>query len=420
MWLHLERVADTEASLAKLMPPVDKWGKEQYYHQRFLLPLIQKECEYFVDKGLKISPADVTNILFRCKMAFEFSDEKEYHKRVGGGSYVDESQFVVPWRDKTKGYQAIIEEYFERLKGFVQSQTLVTTVSYFDTPFGDVQAFFDGLFAKLSLPFVCFLKASQLVAKHQQYQPHLRQYNKKEAKNFFHSPSIGFATEGSMTYAYWYASAWLRTFFNMLRIASFIYRPQMDFGQSDVRLEAPTSPVLLNSGYLGVFSWDEDKREPWLKTPDGCLFLSYGYRGLAKMYIDDRTFGGIEKFFLENQKILDSLKNPWTERSVNDIQPTLDILSSATQIPDLGAKILLMYCSLEHLFVPKNVNSDNKKYIVGGIHALKPELLPWFNDLYKLRCAYAHKGFILKDDKTLSLVFKSMENVIALLLVKIS
>jgi hypothetical protein len=74
-------------------------------------------------------------------------------------------------------------------------------------------------------------------------------------------------------------------------------------------------------------------------------------------------------------------------------------LSSATQIPEVGAKILPIYCCLEHLFVPANVRRDNKKYIVGGINALRSDLLPWFDRLYDLRNGYAHKGFVLKTQK---------------------
>ena len=62
--------------------------------------------------------------------------------------------------------------------------------------------------------------------------------------------------------------------------------------------------------------------------------------------------------------------------TAREVAPAIDILSSATQIPDMGAKILLIYCCLEHLFVPRNVEADNKKYIVGGMNALAPRLLP--------------------------------------------
>ena len=138
------------------------------------------------------------------------------------------------------------------------------------------------------------------------------------------------------------------------------------------------------------------------------------------MLLQTSLFGSIEKVVLENKKIFDSLQNPWESKNLNDIAPTLDILSSVTQVADLGAKILLLYCCLEHLFVPKNIDSDNKKYIVGGINALKKDLLPWFNKLYKLRCTYAHKGFVLKDDQIIGLIIESVKNVITLLIAKLT
>lgn len=137
------------------------------------------------------------------------------------------------------------------------------------------------------------------------------------------------------------------------------------------------------------------------------------------MWLDTRTFNGIEKFLLDNKKVFELLKNPWDKQYLNDVSPTLDILSSATQIPDLGAKVLLIYCCLEHLFVPKNIVTDNKKYIVGGINALKSDLLEWFNRLYKLRCDYAHKGFIQRDEEVLGLVMESVRNVMKLLIAKL-
>jgi hypothetical protein len=183
---------------------------------------------------------------------------------------------------------------------------------------------------------------------------------------------------------------------------------------------APTSPVFLGDHSGGAYKWDEDKRESWAKIPDGCLFRSFGYRGLSKAWFDRRTFPSLEKFFRNQGKIFECLKNPWTTRNLTDVAPTLDILSSATQIPDVGAKILLIYCCLEHLFVPKNAKTDNRKYIVGGMNALAPQLLTWFNQLYDLRCDYAHKGFVLRDEGTMSLIMDSMKNVMALLIAKIS
>ena len=54
------------------------------------------------------------------------------------------------------------------------------------------------------------------------------------------------------------------------------------------------------------------------------------------------------------------------------------------------------------------------------MNALAPQLLSWFDRLYDLRCDYAHKGFVLRDDGTMALIMDSMKNVMALLVAKLS
>jgi hypothetical protein len=138
------------------------------------------------------------------------------------------------------------------------------------------------------------------------------------------------------------------------------------------------------------------------------------------MWLDIRNFSKVKRFMLDHRAIFDHLKNPWNATNTGDVAPTLDILSSATQIPDLGAKILLIYCCLEHLFVPEQAGAENKKYIIGGLKALKPQLSSWFDKLYQQRCEYAHKGFVLRTDETWKLISDSMTNVMSLLVAKLS
>lgn len=422
----LFKEAEREVALAMQMPLENKYSEKQYYHPRYLLRLTLEECKLFEERGLKISPADVINILFKCKILFAVSNENEYDQRSGGKSFVDEYSFVVPWEKRSENLNTLIEEYFDRLETFLKERILVTEISAFrdpeistpNLPELSTQDFFEDLFKKLDLPFSPFFKGDHLIQKHQSLEPGRKTYTKEDAEKFFLASAIGYTSFGSETYCYLYSISWLRAFFNLLRIAGFIYPGQIDFGQENVPFKAPTSSVFLGTHSLSMFCWEEDKREPWAKTPDGSLFLSFGYRGLSDMWLDRRTFGGIEQLFIENKQIFDELHNPWTTRCLKDIVPTLDILSSATQIPDVGAKILQIYCCLEHLFVPKNVNRDNKKYTVGGINALRPDLLPWFNDLYKVRCMYAHQGFVVRDKETHGLVVTSMKNVMALLIAK--
>jgi hypothetical protein len=185
-------------------------------------------------------------------------------------------------------------------------------------------------------------------------------------------------------------------------------------------MEPPTYPVFLGTHSFGSYQWREDEKESWQKLPDGCLFRSWGFRGLSNMWLDFRNFQAMKQFMVDHKYIFEQLRNPWSDRSVKEVAPILDILSSATQIPDLGAKLLLIYCCLEHLFVPAQAGAENSKYIIGGLNALKPGLRPWFDDLYDQRNQYAHKGFVLRNEKTLALIRDSVKNVMTLLVAKLS
>lgn len=419
--------AEKEVAIAIKMPLLNEWKKEKYYHTGNVVERLLDECFLFEEKNLKISPLDIFNILFTCKIFLSSKTEDEYHQRSGGDYFHEEYRFTIPWKDKDKSFDDLCIHYITQLDNLRKERVFLTEISSFKSieiscngsESRSLQIFFSELFKKLNTPYLPFFEGDDLIELHKKVEPNLSSYDNKKAKYLFHTPSFGHQRFGSEMYCRLYSSSWLRVFFNMLRISGFIYPGQIDFGQSSVSLRAPTSSVFLGTCTWGGYSWDEDKKEPWSKIPDGCLFLSFGYRGLSDMWIDERTFGGIEKFFIENKKIFECLKNPWSKRNLYDVMPTLDILSSATQIPDTGAKVLQIYCCLEHLFVPKNIVKDNKKYIVGAINALKPELLNWFNELYQLRCMYAHKGFVLRDEKTRSLITKSIQNTMILLVAKL-
>jgi hypothetical protein len=424
---EIEKESEKEVALAMKMPLLDQWKKDKYYHPENVVAKLLKECFLFEEKGLKISPLDIFNILFTCKIFLASKTENEYHQRAGGAYFHDEYRFTIPWKDKGTSFDDLCNQYLTRLDNLKKERVLLTQISSFKdigmslngSEAKTSQTFFIELFKKINIPYLPFFDGNHLIKLHKEIEPNLSSYDIGKAKYLFQPPSFGYKTFGSEMYCRLYSSAWLRVFLNMLRISGFIYPGQIDFGQSNVSIIAPTSPVFLSTSTWGGYSWDEDKKEPWSKIPDGCLFLSFGYRGLSEMWIDERTFGGIEKFFIENEKIFECLKNPWSKRNLYDVMPTLDILSSATQIPDTGAKVLQIYCCLEHLFVPKNIVKDNKKYIVGAINALKPELLDWFNELYQLRCMYAHKGFVLRDEKTRTLITTSIQNTMILLVAKL-
>ncbi|MDE2031293.1 MAG: hypothetical protein KGI58_03505 [Patescibacteria group bacterium] len=414
MYKLLEQEAETEVALAMKFELIDKYRQERYYNRRQLLTHFLEYFKVFQDKELQFTPIDVMNILFEAKLLFATQSEHEYEQRRGGGRFFEEPPFCFLWEEKEKSIEEVIKDHLHRIEYTLIERTLATVIRDFNThpDMGDVVVFFKNLFEKIKLPFE-FHSIENLPEKNIEEDSGYHEHQTEKAL-------ISFKITGSRSYVYFYAGAQLRTFLNMLRVAGFVYHAQIDFGMWKVEMIAPSTPYFLSTNEIGgVFSWEEDKKKPWEKIPDGCLFLSFGYRGLTTLFLDNRTFSGIEKFFLDNMIIFDKLKNPWDRNGINDIASSLDILSSATQIPDLGAKILQIYCCLEHLFVPKDIKKDNIKYIIGAINALRPDLIPWFTKLYKIRCDYAHKGYVQRDDKILSLVFESVNNTLVLLTSKL-
>jgi hypothetical protein len=421
-YAHIEKEAQTEFSRALEMPLKDKFDTDQYYSPRPLLKEFASEAEFLDKVGLKVLPAEVVHIVFRCKLLLAINNEQEFNQRSGLVSLFANRAIFPIWTDKGMKFDQLEDKYVSGLETDIRERTLLSHISSLNPDQlkpGSQQAFFEDLFSSLSVPFISFLD-EDLVKKHTQYEPGLRSYDSAEAREFFSAPSLGFKITGTNNYCFVRGSIWLRTFLNMLRIAAFIYPGQMEFDIGH-QMEPPTFPVFLGAHAHGSFQWNEDKKESWEKLPDGCLSRSWGFRGVSNMWLDLRNCPSIKEFMLTHKTIFERLKNPWNESNANDVAPTLDILSSATQISDLGAKVLLIYCCLEHLFVPAEAGAENSKYIIGGLNALKPQLVPWFRErLYVQRNEYAHKGFVLRDDKTLGLIKESMKNVMSLLVAKLS
>ena len=307
IYARLDEEANKEVSSSLKMPLIDQYHQKQYYQQSSKINIILSECESFEKLGLKFSPIDIINIFFRSKLLFATKSPDVYNQRVGN-SFHPNLEYRFDWNEKAKGIDLIIsEKHLELLDKSITEKTLITQISHFDSNNGDPREFFDGLFQKLGLSFVCFFDDDNLVQKHKEMERGLRDYNLQEAKKYFCSPSIGFTTTGSEVYVHLYASVWLRTFLNLLRIAGFLNPGSLYFGQK-LQITAPVYPVFLGKHATGVFCWDEDTKEPWEKIPDGCLFLSHGYRGLSAMTLDKRTFGRIERFFLETGRFLIILK----------------------------------------------------------------------------------------------------------------
>ena len=411
LYTQLETEAEKEVALAMQFAIKDQYHQERYYHMGSLLTPLVKEFQIFQVKGFKFTPIDIVRILFKSKLLYPCQTEKEYTQRAGS-SFSEDNCFIFSWEEERKQLvDEVTQKHLQQLSPTVIERTLASEITNFNTDqtMGSAKDFLDKLFIKLNLPFSAHIEDNTLpegVVDDGKYRQE--------------TGRIAFTTTGTNSYVYFYAQAYLRTFLNILRIAGFLNNGQVDFGMWRIVIMAPTGPWFLNTNQMsGGYSWEEDGKKPWEKVPDGCLFLSFGYRGISTLFLDNRTFAGIEKVFVDNSLIFKEISNPWNEKSITDIATSLDILSTATQMPDLGAKILQIYCCLEHLFVPKKVQKDNIKYIVGAINVLNPSLLPWFDKLYKLRCDYAHKGYVQKDDQTLFLVFESMGNTMALLTAKL-
>jgi hypothetical protein len=421
-YAHIEAEAQKEVALAMQKPLKDQYGTDQYHYPRLLLKEFQAECDRFEKAGIKVLPADLVDILFGCRLLRATKNEQEYRQRGGGSSPFGTRPNLPNWTDRTTPLDSLVEQYVNALEADIRERTLITHISSFNSGPQEAitqQSFFEDLFTALGVPLVAFLDSDHLIEKHQLLEPGLRTYDAATAKEFFSASSFGYTVRGTKSYCFWHGTAWLRTFLTVLRIAGFIHPGQREFTLGP-QMEPPTFPVFLGMHSHGSYQWDEDKKESWEKLPDGCLFRSFGFRGLSNMWLDLRNFPGIKKFMLNHKSIFDTLKNPWSLSNTNDVAPTLDILSSATQIPDLGAKILLIYCCLEHLFVPEEAGAENSKYIIGGLNALKPQLVSWFHRLYGQRCEYAHKGFVLRNDESFALISDSMKNVMSILVAKLS
>ena len=417
IYSQLNNVANSLFSKKKQISP-DCQSIQRYFTEK-LLPELTIECELFESKNIKISPLDIVNILYKCKLLKSCSTYEEYREKTVGYNLVDEFNFFIPWENRDKSEISLIETYFERLKSNLKTNTLIVEINSFNGADYEIQCFFDNLFERLNYPFTGFIESDKLS---EEYKTHtmILEAQLDNVKNYFSAPSIGFSIYGSTFYCRWYSNIWLKSFLSLLKIGGFVFPGQVEFGHNIASIQAPIYPVFLGSASKGCFIWDQDRVIPLIKIPDGCLSRSFGNRSITKMWLDIRTFNGIRGFIIENKPILDQLRNPWKRHNLDDVTPTLDILSSATQSTDIGAKILMIYCCLEHLFVPHSVRTGNKSYIVGGIYSLDTRLIEWFEELYIFRCNYAHKGYIKGDDKLLEFIKISISNTLRLLRLKLN
>lgn len=415
-YLNLNKIANGLFSEKKYFGLKTPLGQTSYIDE--LLPNLLTECEQFEKLNLKISPIDIVNILYKCKLVKASKTIEEYREKTFFCDYVSEFDFYIPWEKRKETENTLVEDYFERLKSSIKENTLVVEISSFKGNSYEIQCFFDSLFKKLSYPFKAFIDTDTILEEYKNLE--LRnEYTIDIAKDFFSSPSIGFTVYGSLFYCRWFSNTWLKVFISLLKIGGYIYPGQIEFGNNTTSIQAPSFPVFLGTFSKGCFIWDEDKKLPLVKIPDGCLSRSFGNRSITNILLDNRTFLQIKNFIFDNKLIFDLLRNPWNRYAQKDILPTLDILSSVVHSTEIGAKILLIYCCLEHIFVPPNIKINNRNYIIGGIYSLDLDLIKWFNELYEYRCDYSHKGYIRANNKILSFIGLSIANTLRLLRLKL-
>lgn len=417
IYWKLEEQADIEVGLAMKMELLYDDRKDNYYNSRFLLPELLQEYKTMIEIWLTISPQDIVNILFKCKL-FKIANQSEYRQRNWWWSYVDEIRFCISNNEKDKKLDDLIIKYFDRQKEFLSDKILITRLDGLANT-SNASKFLDKLFENDFLPFTSFIHVDWLNEKY--FDISEKDYDDpyKKIDEYFQSPSIWCHVSWSSLHCHYMWSVYMRTLLQLIKISWYINCWQIEFGR-DIRINAPIWSVFLWTGTSWCYSRNEDKKEPWLRIPDGWMRRSYWFRWTSPLWLDDRNFDKIDTFFKENKVVREYIINPWNDTYLDDISPILDILCSATQIQDVWAKILLLYCSLEHLFVPSWMNRDNKKYIVWWINTLNRNLLPWFDKLYWLRCDYAHKWYIRNHDAIISTIIESFKNIIWLLRSKIS
>jgi hypothetical protein len=185
LYALLEKEAEKEVAAAIQMPLKDQYRQDQHYWPKFFrLTNLLSECQRFEALGLRISPADVIDALFKCKLLFAAQNEDEYMQRIGGGM----RNFGL-WRYKSSGtVDEIIEQRFEALGDSLKERTLLAEANSFigldPNQAGKAhQKFFEELFAKLDAPFVAFFDDGNLLAKYKSAEPSFREeyYDEKRA-----------------------------------------------------------------------------------------------------------------------------------------------------------------------------------------------------------------------------------------------
>lgn len=393
----LNDIAQKEVSKSLKTQLVDKYRQEKYYHHDIYKEEMSSINHSFYELKLLFTPQEITLILFKAKLLFACKSKKEFSQRSGGGSPFRIDFLTFDWeKESLANIDLVAEKHFNLLQESIKKRRLDVIISNFNDSSLDKKYLYEN-FPK----FIQSINSKFDLIKSVDEDAYI----------------FGYETEGTEQYIFYEAVAIQRTFLNLLRISIYLNPGQMDVGFNGAELTPPITPTFRNSNSHGGFNWDEDDKKPYKKNPDGSLAMSFNSKSITKSYLDERNFGYFPIFFKENKIIFDNLQQPFQDFNLNFIIPIIDILNSVTQMSDNGAKILQIYCTLEHLFVPEGVSRNNSTYIKSGIYALDEGKKEWFQELYKIRNQYAHKAYVDLENP-INFIRESLINVIHLVKLK--
>ena len=428
-WKKLEAIANREVGLALraeiFIDP--SYARSKYHRLSYFFPDIFNLYSHFYISNVGVSPWEIINILFRCKLIRIVKSQGEFDARTGGGgSFVDSSDFRLTMQDAEKEYADLITERFEILKKQTENEgekAVIVAIWNFDCYSEGMEGFtlemekrFPGFhFLFTSQQLVDFQKRFDIGMPLSNYTPeNARQYLMSLMGNFF---AIAYVGKGGDDYVSRYALPVIKMLCDFFRIFGFIYPYQRDSGgDRDYRYDAPIGYSLICSGSTnshGCFLWREERKPLVDRHPDGNLFLSFGFRSIARLHLDVRTFPAYLDLFDKHKTLFNVVLKPYTGAYTNDVLPIIHLLSTASQVQDYGGKVLLLMCCLEHMYAKDGFRGI--KSITKQVELFRPDLVSWILELYRLRCEYAHNGYLSGISDLNSFAAESMKNCLELL-----
>lgn len=195
-----------------------------------LLPTVIPICKLFEDKKFTISPFDVVNVLYKCKLLKSAKSKEDYKNKTLHYNLVDEFDFFIPWHKKDIEFNELTKGYFERLSSFQNNNTLITHISSYKGSNFEIQRFLDGVFHKLNFPFRAYFDDSVIKENYLKRNGEWADFDKDRANRYFSAPSIGFECYGSKLYCRWHSNIWLKSIISLLKIGGFIHPGQIEYG----------------------------------------------------------------------------------------------------------------------------------------------------------------------------------------------